>query len=158
MKKIDHIHAIRAAKRAHITWVSHAHALIMGLPLEKSQVPIHGTDCKFGQWYYGDGQLLHNIPAFKAIEQPHLSLHETYMKIFQLLFGENSEVKPSFLEKLFGKKADIENNPVEKRGEAQRLYGILKKYSEHVVKHLDALENSLERMDDATFRKHSASV
>ena len=156
MKKMDMVHEIRAAKRAHVSWVSHAHALIMGLPLEKNQVPIHGTECKFGQWYYGHGQILHRLDVYKAIEQPHISLHETYMHIFQLLFGEHKEEKQSFWEKMFGQKADVDDDEENKK-EANRHYTVLKGYSEQVVKLLDTLEDGLERMDDATFAKLSAT-
>ncbi len=147
MNKVQVINEIHEAKRAHISWVSRAQALIMGLPLEQNQVPMHSTDCKFGKWYYGHGQVLHALPAFKAIEEPHMQLHETYMKIFKLLFGEQQEAKSSFWDKLFGKSATIDNEA--NKAEAEELFKVLKGYSDQVVGQLDALEDQLQGVDEA---------
>ncbi len=148
MNKLESLKHIRAAKRAHLNWVSHAHALILGVPLEENQIPVYATDCQFGKWYYHDGQGLASIQAFRDIEQPHIELHNSYYEIFQLLF-KKEEKKTGFWGKLFGKKAAI--NTDDDKNKAQALYAELKGYSEIVVSHLDSLANELELIDDKTF-------
>ncbi len=137
MDKSEIIKRIRAAKQAHLSWVMKADALIHGIPLEKDQVPINGTECIFGKWYYGEGQNLKSLPSFKAIEQPHFNLHSTYARIFKLLFEETNV---SFLSKLFGRsKKQNEKNLME----ARNIFPILKGHSKEVVKYLDKLEQEV---------------
>ena len=151
MDKQENLRHIRVAKRAHLNWVSHAHALILGMPLEENQIPVYATDCKFGQWYYHDGQVLASIKGFREIEQSHIDLHETYQEIFKLLF-RREEKKQGFWGKLFGRKVEITDEQDKTR--AQQLYTQLKAYSEVVVSHLDTLEKELNQMDDEKFNDY----
>ncbi len=153
MQKMDLVHEIRAAKRAHVNWVSHAHALIEGLPLEQNQVPVNATECKFGVWYYGIGQMFFDVPEFKAIEEPHMALHATYMKIFQQLFGHHEEEKVSFLQKFFGRKSEAKEDH---REEARKLLPLLKKYSDVVVHRLEDLEKRVVEMPDEELERLAA--
>lgn len=148
MRKMDIIKEIHEAKRAHISWVSHAQALIIGLPLEENQVPKHSTECKFGQWYYGHGQILKRLPAFNAIEEPHMQLHEAYMRIFHLLFGEaHKEEKQGFFSRLFGKSSTAAEDG-DKKTQVETLFRDLKHHSETVIKLLDKLESQIEALAD----------
>ncbi|MCU7959099.1 MAG: CZB domain-containing protein [gamma proteobacterium symbiont of Bathyaustriella thionipta] len=131
---------LRDAKRAHIRWVGHAHALIEGLPLEKNQVPVEATDCAFGNWYYAEGQSLSMLPSFKGIEAAHSDLHNIYMQIFKLLFVGQ---KKSLFGKLFGRSATVSD---EHREKARALYKHLQRSSEHVIHGLESLEHELMAM------------
>lgn len=143
MKKLEILSVLRKAKGAHLRWVMNAHALIEGLPLEKDQVPINGTECVFGRWYYGDGQILHHIQSFRAIEQPHLRLHETYMKIFKLLFVEDQNF--SLWDKWLGKAKQAKAQHV---AEAQELYKVMEKHSQQIVEQVEILEEVLQKMPE----------
>jgi hypothetical protein len=101
MTKQEALEKVRAARSAHIQWLARAEALINGVPLDKDQVPVTYTDCKFGQWYYGLGQSLADLDSFRAIEEPHRNLHVTYMKIFKELYGEDERTT---LARWFGSK------------------------------------------------------
>lgn len=142
MNKIEVLQKINAAKRAHVSWVMKADALIQGIPLEKEQVPINGTECMFGQWYYGEGQGLLALEAFKTIEQPHYQLHHCYAKIFKLLFEGDDH---TFLSKLFGKNKHHETAKIE---QAKLIFQELKKHSEEVVRLLDNLTSQIESVSD----------
>ncbi len=146
MKISNHIQHIHDAKRAHITWVSHAYALKIGMPLKKEQVPMYATDCQFGHWYYGPGQSLNALEAFKNIEQPHMELHTTYMDMFNLLFKDDSKVekKAGFWGKLFGKKSDVKEKSQQELEQIDQLYLKLKRHSEEVVKALEELEQIIK--------------
>ena len=147
MIKNELLHNIRAAKRAHINWVSYAHALILGVPLEKNQIPMDSSECKFGEWYYGDGQVLHGLEAFKKIEQPHIDLHDTYLEIFHLLFAK--EADRSLWSRWFGKKTEVDMEKSLKK--ANQLYHKLKKHSVIVIDALNELEDQLNEMNTIDF-------
>ncbi len=142
MERSDIIYQIHTAKRAHISWLSHAQALVSGLPLEKESIPIFATDCQFGQWYYREGQMLSSIDEFKAIEQPHKDLHQVYMKIFKLLFTEH---KISLLQKILGLASKAKQSDI---AMANRLLSQLEHISENMLKHLEALETTINNMNE----------
>ncbi len=141
MNKDKIIETIRAAKRAHMSWVMKAAALIEGIPLEKEQVPINGTECIFGHWYYGEGQSLSFLPSFKTIEEPHFNLHTTYAKIFTLLFEEPDI---SLMSRLLGKSKAAKAENV---ANAKKMFSTLKAHSEVVVLHLEKLEKEVLNYD-----------
>lgn len=139
MKLSEIISRIQSARAAHKAWVARAEGLVAGLPLEKEQVPVLPTDCIFGQWYYGPGQMLRRLPAYKALERPHDELHKTYMKIFQLLFDEPDI--PA-LSRLFGQAGRARK---ERRRQAEALLPVLRQQSEEVCALLDTLEDQVIR-------------
>ncbi len=134
MKLSDVVSELHNARAAHKAWVAHAEALVAGMPLEKKQSPILPTDCTFGQWYYGPGQMLRRLPAYKALEKPHDKLHQTYMKIFKLLFEEPDI---SALGRLFGQAKKAKAAHVK---EAELLIPALRDLSDEVCGVLENLE------------------
>lgn len=139
----DILQTVRTAKRAHISWVMKADALIHGIPLEKSQVPLDGTECSFGKWYYGQGQCCSELPSFKALEKPHMELHSTYARIFSAIY-EKSDL--SFLSGMFGKKKKVNQKKLE---QARSLFPELKMHSDILVKQLEILENDILNLPNA---------
>ena len=139
------VEEIRKAKKAHLKWVSYAYGLIEGLPLESNQVPVFETDCEFGRWYYGHGQVLDRLEEFRNLEAPHRDLHHQYMKIFKTLFQEEDK---GFWGRLFGKSADDDDLKKEK---ARRYFAELQQLSTLLRNGLDRLENSLLDMTDEEF-------
>lgn len=115
----------------------------------KDHVPVLGTDCKFGKWYYGPGQALNSLPSYRKIEQPHIDLHDTYLKIFKLLFDEDSNASGGLLSRLLGKKKSKDAN-IE---QARTLFQELDALSKVILKHLDALEAEVIALDDAQLDK-----
>lgn len=148
MKKEETLTHLHNAKKAHISWVHRAHALIEGLPVEKDQVPVNCTDCKFGVWFYGEGQRLNRIPSMdclKEIEQQHMELHDKYMEIFKIYFGEEDR---SFLSRFFGsrKKISPENQQL-----AKEHYKELKSISEKLIGSIERLERRLFALRESNF-------
>jgi len=140
---------LRNAISGHKKWVENALGLIQGLPLDKSQVPVNGTECAFGEWYYSDGQSLRDLPGFKEIESLHDKLHAKYREIFVLLFGETEKI--SFLGKLFGQAKKLEHA---KKEEAMEKYKELKYYSEKIIKQITKLEKFIHVMSDDQLEKY----
>ena len=139
------IKKLRNAKMAHKRWVGHASAMIEGIPIEKDQVPINYTDCKFGCWYYDEGQSLYSLNEFKAIEDPHTELHLIYMEIFNILFEKK---KQSLFSKLIGKSAKLSD---ENKKLARAKFRTLEHVSKQIIMKLDALEEKIKRMSPDEF-------
>ena len=147
---IDHLHS---AKKAHVKWVQRAKALIEGLPIEKDAIPVDCTECKFGQWFYGDGQNLNAIPGMdclKDIETLHFKLHDIYMKIFKVYFGEMNR---SFFSKLFNMKKKVTENDKEI---ARDYYDQLLEVSRDLLEVIDKLERRLHAMTSSVFDENVA--
>ncbi len=88
MDKKEIIQQLRAAKAAHIQWRAYAQAIVGGFSVDQNHVPVIHTNCKFGQWYYGKGQMLSNLSSYGSVDGPHAMLHQIYMEIYKLMFGE----------------------------------------------------------------------
>lgn len=148
MNKEDTLLHLRNAKKAHITWVQRAHGLIEGLPIEKEQVPVGCTECKFGLWFYGEGQALGMIPnmdCLKEIEKLHFELHDVYMKIFKIYFSDEDR---SFFSKFFGtrKKVTSINQEI-----AKDYYTQLKAVSEKLIEGIERLERRIFALQAGQF-------
>ncbi|MDU9049488.1 MAG: CZB domain-containing protein [Candidatus Electrothrix sp. Rat3] len=150
MDKKEAVKTLRDAVISHKKWVANAHALIEGVPLEKDKVPVNPTECEFGRWYYTVGQNLNELPGFKDIEEAHDNLHNTYMEIFSILFGEGRE--PSFFSKLFGRSHKV---ITEKREEAMAKYYILEEQSKVIIAQLGQIEKVISAMGDKQFQKYN---
>lgn len=142
MSKKDIISQLRAAKSAHIQWRSYAQALVAGIPVEQDHVPVIHTTCKFGKWYYGPGQQLSSLSSYGAIETPHEMLHQIYMKIFKLLFGEDDR---SALQKIFGSNAKVKK---EHYNEAEDLMINLLSVSGTLLEAINILETEVKDMSE----------
>ncbi|MEA3523195.1 MAG: CZB domain-containing protein [Campylobacterota bacterium] len=144
-KKEETLAQLRNAKKAHIKWVHRARALTEGLPVEKDAIPMDSTECLFGQWFYGDGQALGVMPGmdcFKEIERKHNELHDAYLKIFKIYFGEMNR---SFFSKIFNLKKKISHNEHEI---ALDYFGNLKAISEELLEQIEKLERRINAMGD----------
>jgi predicted phosphoadenosine phosphosulfate sulfurtransferase len=142
MSKKEILSQLRLAKSAHIQWRSYAQALVAGIPVEQDHVPVIHTTCKFGQWYYGTGQQLSSLSSYRAIETPHEMLHQIYMQIFKLLFGEDDR---SAFQKLFGSNAKIKK---EHQNDAEGLMKNLLSVSGTLLEAINLLENEIKDLSE----------
>ncbi len=138
MDKKEILEQLRRAKSAHIKWRAYAQAIVSGLPVEKEQVPVIHTDCAFGKWYYGPGQEISHLKSFNAISTPHEMLHQIYIEIFKLLFGEDER---STFKKLFGSKSKLLN---ENRRQAKVLLQDLISISGTLLEAINLLESEVK--------------
>ena len=148
MKKDEILRQIHNARKAHISWVQRAKALVAGVPLSEDQIPMNATECLFGKWFYDEGIRLKKLPGFEIIddiERQHIDLHEEYLKIFQIFFGQ----KPSLLGKLlpfFKKKVTPEE-----RQHAKIILADLEKTSNELLDILSLLERRVEALQPEAF-------
>lgn len=148
MNKTETVEQLHNAKKAHVKWVQRAKALIEGLPVEKEAIPVDCTECKFGQWFYSDGQKLNALPGMdclKEIEQLHSDLHDKYMEIFKVYFGDMNR---SLFSKLFNMKKKISESDKET---ARGYYEELLVISRQLLDVIDRLERRLNAMSSDVF-------
>jgi len=145
MEKEEVLEHLRSAKAAHIKWVQKAKLLINGIDIEEDAIPIDATECKFGKWFYEDGQILNSLSnnpmeCMKSIEGLHLSLHDKYLEIFNIYFSQ--EKKAGFFAKLFGikKKKELSEEEVEK---STTSYAEMEKISQDLLEEINRLERRL---------------
>jgi hypothetical protein len=143
MTKKDALEQVRRAKLSHKKWISHAKAIHMGIPVGKDAVPMNETECNFGNWYYGEGQIFSNIPSYQAIEEPHGMLHHTYMKLYK---ARKKPIKSG----LFVSKSKAQ---AEKQQVIEKLMSQLLQISEILMDNLKEFENDLRDMPDSEFYK-----
>lgn len=148
MNKQEIITTLRQAVMAHKKWVDNALCLIEGIEVDKSKVPVNGTECVFGQWYYSEGQKLRKIPGFSEIEEAHDALHITYRQIFVLLFKEKES---TFFSRLFGSSSSAE---AESKAKAMEKYKVLKRESDVIRNRLVQLENMISMMSDEQLSRY----
>jgi len=153
MNKAETVEQLHQAKKAHVKWVQRAKALIEGLPVEKNAIPVDCTECKFGQWFYGEGQNLNAMPGMDClhdIETLHFALHDVYMKIFKVYFGEMNR---SFFSKLFNMKKSVSESD---KQVARDYYDQLLEISHKLLEVIDRLERRLHAMTSDTFNESVA--
>jgi hypothetical protein len=148
MNKEETLEQLSAAKKAHIKWVNRAKSLVEGIPVEKDAIPVDSTECRFGQWFYGEGQKLNamsNMECLGKIETLHFSLHDIYMKIFKLYFGEMNR---SFFSKIFKTQTKISDRDKEI---ARDYFVQLEQVSKELLEEIGKLERRLYATAAASF-------
>ncbi|CAA6810958.1 MAG: Methyl-accepting chemotaxis protein [uncultured Sulfurovum sp.] len=151
MEKIEVLQSIRAARRAHTQWVDKAKSLVNGLSIKKEQIPLEVTECEFGRWFYGDGQILLSFfteDAIEKLDNKHKELHDIYMKIFKIYF---SEPKGSFLFAFLKRKETI---TAQNEHHALAYLRNLEEVSRELISYLNIIEKKLNTIDEVTFTKY----
>ena len=143
MTKKEAIEQVRKAKLGHKKWISFAKAMHMGIAVDKDAVPMMETDCAFGKWYYGEGQVFSDMESFQAIEIPHGLLHQTYMKLYK---ARKKPIKTG----LFVSKNKAQN---EKQVALDNIMKQLMQVSQMLLENLQEFENDLKNMNDFDFNK-----
>jgi len=148
MEKDEVLGHLRAAKAAHIKWVQKAKLLINGLDVEENAIPVDSTECKFGKWFYSDGQILNaltnNPPeCMSNIESLHFNLHDVYMQIFNIYFNKQ---KGTLFTRFFGLKrknvSEVETKV------AHEYYEKMEEISRNLLDEINRLERRLIAVSD----------
>ena len=144
---------LRAAKAAHIKWVQKAKLLVSGLDVDEDAIPVDSTECKFGKWFYSDGQILNAlsnnpIECMSTIEMLHFHLHDKYLQIFNIYFNKP---KVGFFAKIFGtKKKAISELEVKL---AHEYYDEMEQISRNLLDEINRLERRLIAVPDEKIQR-----
>lgn len=142
MTQKEIIAQLRIAKTAHIQWRAYAQALVSGFSIDQNLVPVIHTNCKFGQWYYGQGQILANLKNYSAIDKPHAMLHQVYMEIYKVMYSKS---KKGILGGMFNSK---EKQHAKNEKKAQELMLNLTVISEELLAAINQLKQEVMHMSD----------
>ncbi|MBU0633142.1 CZB domain-containing protein [bacterium] len=148
MDKNEALEHLRDAKKAHLKWLQRAKALISNIPVEKDAIPVDYTECAFGQWFYSEGQEIALMPGMDSIGEigkKHEELHDEYIKIFKIYFGDANKTLFSKLFNLRKKVTDAEQDV------ARRYYSNLKDISDELLKHIEKLERRINALPQSAF-------
>ncbi len=148
MNKADILGHLRAAKAAHINWVQRAKLLISGFDVNEESIPVNSTECKFGKWFYSDGQILNairNNPAdsMQNIEQLHFQLHDIYLNIFKIYYDTE---KKGFFSKLFGSKKKVSES---ESAMAAQYFEQMEEISKKLIEEINMLEKRISVISDS---------
>ena len=133
---------IRAAKSAHMRWRAYAQAIVSGVEIDDSKLPIKHTDCSFGKWYYGKGQvLLGHLDAYEGIATPHEMLHAIYERIYRILQG--AEDQQGIAKLWTSKDAQARKRSAQAREHMDELIGV----SDTLLKALEMLEQEVRESE-----------
>ncbi len=133
---------IRAAKSAHMRWRAYAQAIVSGVEIDDGKLPIKHTDCSFGRWYYGKGQvLLGHLDAYEGIAAPHEMLHAIYERIYQILQG--AEEKQGLSRLWTSKETLARKRAAQAREHLEELIGV----SDTLIKALEMLEQEVRESE-----------
>ncbi|QSZ43012.1 hypothetical protein GJV85_13155 [Sulfurimonas aquatica] len=149
MNKEDVLAQVEVAKLSHTEWVDHARRLMNGFEIQKSATPVNPTECDFGLWFYGSGQLLSSLSnnpleCMQNIEKLHLSFHTTYSNIFNIYFS--AVPKKGFFTNFFDSKIkDIDADDKERvKTEFKKMQATAKELFEEISR----LERRLGAVSD----------
>jgi len=148
MQKSDILQHLRDAKAAHIQWVQRAKLLIEGFDVDKQSIPVNATECKFGQWFYSDAQKLNalrnnNLDCMNTIESLHFKLHDIYLQIFKIYFGDQNK---GFFAKLFKRKNSVSE---ESKAYAKKLYHEMEEVSKELLEEVNKMERRVLAIPDS---------
>lgn len=150
MNKEDILDKLREAKAAHISWVQRAKLLIEGFTINEKSIPINSTECKFGKWFYSDGQRLNNIrnnpsESMKKIEDLHFQLHDVYLNIYKIYYDTDLSSK-GFFKKLFASTKKVSADDILL---AKQYYTDMELISKELVKELNTMERRINVVNDS---------
>jgi len=142
MKKDEVLNHLRQAKSAHIGWVQRAKFLIEGVSINENAIPVNQMECRFGKWFYGEGQKLQYIrnnpvECMVEIEDLHAQLHSVYFNIYKIYYLQD---KKGFLGKLFGKKDRVTQ---EEKDLAREYYKDIARLSKNLLKEITMMERRI---------------
>ena len=138
MTKKEITEELQNARAAHVKWHAYAQALALGVDSGNEKLPQLYTDCIFGKWYYGKGNILNSLPSYKGIEKVHEEVHMNYMEIY------NKYIKPAKAGMFTGAKKAEEK----KSKELQAMVSKLKKTSDVMIMRLGELEEEVKALSD----------
>ncbi len=103
-KKRKLLDGIASARINHMKWKSYFELSLRDISkfeINMDEVQPISTECKFGEWYYGDGQELRNFNVFHEVEKVHEKIHEIYFKIVGVINKDDKSIftsKRSYLQ------------------------------------------------------------
>lgn len=131
------IHNLHQARTAHIRWVNSIKLLVSGIEVSADTIALSPTDSLFGTWFYDEAMLFSlgtSRMVLEEIEELLLSLHDKYMKIYPIYYGQK---KKTLLGGLLGSKNKASEHEIE----------LSLRYYEEIINLSDKLKHKLRILE-----------
>jgi hypothetical protein len=142
------IHNLHQARTSHIRWVNSIKLLISGIDVSSESITLSATDSLFGKWFYEEAMLFSlgtSRMVLEEIEELLLSVHDKYMKIYPIYYGQK---KKSLFGGLIGSKSKLSEYEIEY---SQRYYEEIVTISDKLKHKLRILESQLMSLGEDKF-------
>lgn len=146
--KENSIHNLHQARTAHIRWVNAIKLLVSGIEVSSDTIALSPTDSLFGKWFYDEAMLFSlgtSRMVLEEIENILLSLHDKYMKIYPIYYGQK---KKNIISGLLGAKSKASEHEIEL---SQRYYEEIITLSDKLKHKLRILESQLMSLAEDKF-------
>ena len=115
MDKENILKVVKDAQQDIDNMLENAKLIYEGVGLQFKSIPKNPKECRFGKWFYSDGQklkILSNNPmeCLQNIELLHEEFHKTYYDVIELY--EKNKPKKGLL-KIFSKKKELPKEELE---------------------------------------------
>ncbi|MDD5717973.1 MAG: hypothetical protein PHW64_09285 [Sulfuricurvum sp.] len=142
------IHNLHQARTSHIRWVNTIKLLVSGIHVTEGSIELNPTDSLFGEWFYNEAMLFslsNSQMVLEEIEALLLSLHDKYMKIYPIYYGEK---KKTLISGLLGGKNKASEHEI---ALSQRYYEEIIVLSDKMKQKLRILESQMLSMSEEKF-------
>ena len=146
--KENSIHNLHQARTTHIRWVNAIKLLVSGIEVSSDTIALSPTDSLFGKWFYDEAMLFSlgtSRMVLEEIEDILLSLHDKYMKIYPIYYGQK---KKTIISGLLGAKSKASEHEIEL---SLRYYEEIIILSDKLKHKLRILESQMMSMGEDKF-------
>lgn len=141
-KKEQFLEQIKSVKAAHKKLMESIHLTLNGITTDYYK-PVSKYECKFGKWLY-DGDLQKIIlgpQIYERLENTHALWHQTYAKIYNLLFPEKKGIG-----KFFGGKPKSQD-----LDKAKAYYDDLQQLTDKLMRELEVAQKRVQALSESKF-------
>lgn len=142
------IHNLHQARTEHIRWVNAIKLLVSGIDVSADTITLAPTDSSFGKWFYNEAMIFSMGTSRMVIEEIEvllLALHDKYMKIYPIYYGNK---KKNLLGGLLGTKTKASEHEIEL---SVRYYEEIVDLSDKFKHKLRILESQLLSLGEEKF-------
>lgn len=142
------IHNLHQARTEHIRWVNSIKLLVSGIEVAENQITLDAISSEFGVWFYKEAMLFTlgtSRMVLEDIEVLFLTLHDKYMKIYPIYYGNK---KKPLLGSILGAKSKASEYEIEL---SHRYYEEIVVLSDKLKHKLRILESQLMSLMDEKF-------
>ncbi len=142
------IHNLHQARTEHIRWVNSIKLLVSGIDVSPDSIALSPTESPFGKWFYSEAMIFSMGTSRMVIEEIEvllLALHDKYMKIYPIYYGNK---KKNILGGFLGAKNKASEHEIEL---SIRYYEEIVNLSDKFKHKLRILESQLLSLGEEKF-------
>lgn len=145
-KKEQCIEQIESVKAAHLKQMSSIDLVLNGVETQH-YAPLSKYECRFGRWFYGSdlAKLILGPQIYDRLEKTHAQWHQTYAKIYNLLFPKKGGLG-KFFQSSKPKEQDIDK--------AKAYYDDLQQLTNKLIHELEVAQKRAQALSESKFNEY----